>query len=477
MSAVVGRRAAATGGGSGSFPSSSDVSEGGGGEATYLDRSKKSKKKGTPPFVYLFLLIPIGGFLFAITAGKDTRQQDDLQSFAPPPGGTIPANIRRRQETIMANSPLSDQPEGASSLRLDQDHNDEVQLPMTTPKQPTTTETTTSTETTSLSTTATGTTTSSSSRRILKLSEGLVRSPNTVVTAYVNLKSKFDKSQYLKWMGNMLSMQDAMVIFTSDDMVDIIKSRRSHAADRTVIVVLDKSLADLQLVQKYPDESFWQKQLDSDPEKRIHRSYQLFWIWLSKTWFVTEAMKLDFFGSDVYMWSDIGCFRNGRYNDKQIIQHRELIPQDRILQMAHHPPYPPPYVWWNDKYHNKPMFYHSGSQMVGYRSTWDTFHQQVMVTIEGFLERHMFIGEDQTVLQSTCLREPLCAYVPQDQVQDNHYFGLRYVLHYGGDNYQLFYPPTNLPAEKSSVPQEEIDRQLQAIRDKTAKVQLNFHLA
>ena len=65
-------------------------------------------------------------------------------------------------------------------------------------------------------------------------------------------------------------------------------------------------------------------------------------------------------------------------------------------------------------------------------------HEQFLDTIDGFLQRHMIIVEDQAVLQSVCLRFPkLCAYVPFNQVQDNHYFGLRHVLHHGG-NYQLW---------------------------------------
>jgi hypothetical protein len=240
-----------------------------------------------------------------------------------------------------------------------------------------------------------------------------------------------------------------MVIFTSPELVETMQGFRQHALNRTVIIPME--LGDVELVQKY-DEAFWQHQLDIDPEKRIHKSYQLFWIWLSKTFLVKTAAELNIFNSDIYMWSDIGCFRNTKYNGKEMIAHREVVPTERIFQMAHHEPRPPPYIWWNDKYNQKPLFYHSGSQMVGYKNTWLTFHTEFMATIAGFVERDMFIGEDQTVLQSTCLRIPaICAYVPMTQVNDNHYFGLRYVVHNGGDKYQYWYPPLGLPAERSDV--------------------------
>jgi len=292
----------------------------------------------------------------------------------------------------------------------------------------------------------------SSKFKINKQVDTLVKSPNTVVTAYFTLKSKYAKEEYQKWMSNMLAINDAMVIFTTPDLVTMMQGFRAHATNRTVVISMD--LENVEIVEKFATQTdFWSNQLDQDPEKRIHRSFQLFWIWLSKSYFVVTASDLNFFESDVYAWSDIGCFRNGRYRDKEMISQRNNIPEDRILQMAHHKPNPPPYLWWNDKYDQKPLFYHSGSQMVGYKKVWKNFHGEFMKTIDGFIERNMFIGEDQTVLQSTCSRNPnLCAYVPFDQVSDNHYFGLRYVLYTPGKKYEYWYPPTSgIVAEKSEV--------------------------
>lgn len=231
-----------------------------------------------------------------------------------------------------------------------------------------------------------------------------------------------------------------MVIFTSPDRVDQIRNFRSHAVNQTLIVSME--LADVPLAKQY-DQAFWEHQFDIDVEKRIHRSYQLFWIWLSKSWFVTEAIRKNPFESDVFVWSDIGCFRQKRYNGKEMVQHREYIPRDAILQLAHHKPIAPPNksVWWNDKFGEKKHFYHSGSQMAGFKDSWMTFHGYFMETIQGFADRDMFVGEDQAVLQSTCLQHPdVCEYIPHDQVKDNFYFGLRYVLHHEG-TYERWRPP------------------------------------
>lgn len=394
--------------------------------------SQRDKKKtGTPVFLYLIPIVPI---LFTILMSGKSGDQD--ASFGAPP-----------QQQALRSAPVQQQaqpkvivPEIAVKQQLVA-----VQPPQEEEKEDKPEE--------KRSAAAGGDSSNPLGLELLK-QDTLVSAQNTVVTGYFTLKSKYAKEEYIKWMSNMLSLQDAMVIFTSPAMVETIQGLRSHAKDRTVIIPLD--LSQLELVKLY-DEKFWQAQLDKDPEKRIHKSYELFWIWLSKSFFVKTAIDLNLYGSDVYMWSDIGCFRNGRYRDKEMIVQRQLIPRDRIFQMAHHEPQPPPYIWWNDKYNQKPLFYHSGSQMIGYKDTWRTFHAAFLETITGFIQRDLFIGEDQTVLQSTCLRIPtLCAYVPMTQIGDNHYFGLRHLLHYGtpvapAKEYTYWYPPAGLTAERADV--------------------------
>lgn len=281
-----------------------------------------------------------------------------------------------------------------------------------------------------------------------KLSEQLASSPNTVVTAYFSVKSKYGSDKYDEWMKNILSIQDAMVIFTQKDTVDKIKELRAHAMAKTVVI--EMKLEDLPIAQVGDSDSFWENQLDIDREKKRHQSYQLFWIWLSKSWWTTQAIHLNYFSSEFYMWSDIGCFRNAKYNNKQVIQHPDVVPQGALLFMAHHPPNPPPQPIWMDKFKEKQHFYHSGSQAAGTATAWRSYHAQFSKTLDEFIAAGLFIGEDQCVLQAACLQQPaLCAYVPFDQVNDNHYFGLRYVLHSGpkssrrkDGNYEYWRPPS-----------------------------------
>jgi len=47
---------------------------------------------------------------------------------------------------------------------------------------------------------------------------------HTVVTSYFRIKSKHSRNEYNTWMRNILSMQDAMVIFTTPEEEERIKS-------------------------------------------------------------------------------------------------------------------------------------------------------------------------------------------------------------------------------------------------------------
>jgi len=374
------------------------------------DASSREQRQ-TPVFVYLFPLLPI---LFMIAMLGKSPEGPGNESFMAPPDTK---QVKRAIPEIIK-----------ATVDVSHTAKNEVNIPVKEEKD------------------------LNSKFKITRGAEKLISAQNTVVTGYFTVKSKVAKEEYLKWMENMLSLQDAMVIFTTADLVEMMQGFRAHARNRTVVVAMD--LNDVEIVEKFADKSdFWPQQLEKDPEKRIHRSFELFWIWLSKSYFVTTAINFNFFDSDLYMWSDIGCFRRKNYNFKEMILQRDKVPTDRILQMAHHKPNPPPYIWWNDKYTQRALFYHSGSQMVGYQDTWLAFHTEFLKTIDGFVQRSMFIGEDQTVLQSTCSRVPsLCAYVSFDQVGDNHYFGLRYVTHTPNKTYKYWYPPTSgIVAERHEV--------------------------
>ncbi|XRB00910.1 glyco_trans_2-like domain-containing protein [Pycnococcus provasolii] len=92
--------------------------------------------------------------------------------------------------------------------------------------------------------------------------------PSTIVTAYFEFPSKHSSKEYDAWMANMLSLQDAMVIYTTADMVPKIERLRAHAIDHTVVVAT--TLEDTRVAKRY-DAAFWKAQHQMDIERRTHK--------------------------------------------------------------------------------------------------------------------------------------------------------------------------------------------------------------
>jgi hypothetical protein len=233
--------------------------------------------------------------------------------------------------------------------------------------------------------------------------------------------------------------------------------------------------------------AYWEHQLEIDPERRLHKSYQLFWIWLSKTWFVTTAALLQqhlfvmhndgadsspgtvpFINIQTWMWADIGSFRNERFANARLIQHPEALldvdnntsneARTTVVWMAHHAPNPPTDPYWNDKLDpdEKVHYYHGGSHgLAATVEAWVRYYLYFVDTLDEYGRRGLFVGEDQCVLQTTCLLHPeSCAYLSHDRVNDHRYFGLRSALRFGNPKqgrYELWRPPPSTTTTNSTT--------------------------
>lgn len=196
-------------------------------------------------------------------------------------------------------------------------------------------------------------------------------------------------------------------------MIEQVKAMRQHAKNRTVIVP-SMELQDLPLGTLYSD-GFWQDQLNRDPERSLHISYKLFWVWLSKSWFTTQAIRLNPFHSDLFLWSDIGCFREGKYNHQTIIRHREIVPANEMLFLAHTKPNPRPGQKMVYRYEDPKSFYHSGSLFVGYKETWTRYHEKFLETMDRSIrgsKKDHFGGSSHSSEHVPVLPGHLCLFDP-----------------------------------------------------------------
>lgn len=244
---------------------------------------------------------------------------------------------------------------------------------------------------------------------------------STIVSAYFELPQghgKRDNSFYLDYMRNFLCINDPVIVFTQPQYVKQMKQLRAHAPDRTLIVPMDFEDIEIGNHVHWSDEH-WQDQcrLKIDPacHEGNERNGNLYKIWLGKTWIVNQAVRLNPFGSDVFSWMDIGLMREGEYFcGDTVMRHPEIVPEDdRILlfmwrkldELEDHMRYENPIFSEGFK-----SFYVTGGCIGGNAEAWRRFLDKMEETMVLFDEKGVGLSEDQSVMQSTCMRnEGLCA--------------------------------------------------------------------
>lgn len=269
-------------------------------------------------------------------------------------------------------------------------------------------------------------------------------SNTTIVTSHFVVDANPYTDTYYAYISHFLTVQDSMVIFTCSKMVNRMKLLRSLWPARTVIVeVLD--LHDLPVSKLgNSDGSFWENQLNMDPYKNEHVSYEFYWMWLSKSWFVNEAIRFNFFDSQFFVYSDIELFRTKKYLNKRIVQKPNVVPYQSLLWVANTIPNPPANpisdFGLNDNNNddddtNDYHLYHVGNMGAGKIDAWQAFHDEFASTLDKFVQAEQFVGNDDRILQSTCQIHPkLCNYVLAKDVSEDDpavRACLRTVLHKG----------------------------------------------
>jgi len=152
----------------------------------------------------------------------------------------------------------------------------------------------------------------------------------TIVTAYFEFPSKHTNGEFSSWMRNMLSLQDPMVIFTTQDKVETFYRMRGHALNRTLVVVMQ--LADAEVVRWYGMD-FWSAQHNIDPARTVNVNPWLYVVWNEKLNFVSKAIHLNPFNSAYFVWMDVGLLRHPGYNGKRLAIDSTPFAGDRVLML------------------------------------------------------------------------------------------------------------------------------------------------
>jgi len=313
------------------------------------------------------------------------------------------------------------------------------------------------------------------------------KSSTTIVTAHLRIPTSPPTDTFYAYVSHLLTVQDNMIIFTSTDMVERMKLLRSLWPSKTVIV--EMQLDDVPISELGGGGKYWSDQLDMDPEqqRRIMKqdgtttgnvgdddgdgendiaeasfSPKLYWTPLSRSWFVKEAIRFNYFDSSYYVWTDIELFKTKKYLNKKIVRNvPSNVPTNSILWMSRSVPDPPenPIVvpgsgsvrGGSDREvssvasKTKTTPYHIGNMGAGTANAWLDLHDKYAATLQQFVQtKQSFVGNADAVLQATCqLYVDNCRYALASDVDDvATKASLRTVLHVGknknGKKFKLY---------------------------------------
>jgi len=214
-----------------------------------------------------------------------------------------------------------------------------------------------------------------------------------VVTCYFQIKSKFPMSCYITWMKNMLAIQTPMVIFCDKESYPMIHAQRPYS---TKIIIMK-----LEEFHSYKYIDTYRANYEMDHER--YHSPELYLLWAEKAHFLKQAIQMNPFQSETYLWVDIGCFRESppvRGPNMSILKTKVLVLNvtpftEEELQCTKETL--PSFLTTN----------RIGATIFGGgKDVLLRYHDLYYEMVEYFIQTGRFIGKDQSILNSVYLLNP-----------------------------------------------------------------------
>ena len=161
------------------------------------------------------------------------------------------------------------------------------------------------------------------------------------------------------------------------------------------------------LMSRTYDVQFWQDQHAKDPERKVHRSYFIYWIWNEKLEFLRRTIEENPFHSDFFAWVDIGYFREANFNDQVMLKQIPAgLKQNQVLGL-------------DVSFSNKD--YMGGGFIGGYRTGILRFHRIFYYLLEA--NKDSFIGKDQDHFKKACVENKgMCLLIKPDKSHGDPWF-------------------------------------------------------
>jgi len=200
----------------------------------------------------------------------------------------------------------------------------------------------------------------------------------------------------------MLAIDNEMIIFCDPKLVDEIGQFRANKTEKTRIVPCQFSE-----FYTYRYANYFLEHSKMDSEVAIGHNMFLYMIWSEKSHFLKRAIELDPFGSDYFLWTDIGCFRrpNTEYLNWPNRERISSVPKDKVLLLS--------VVPFTDEELSAdsldalPSFKTAnrigGTMFGGGKEVLLLWHDKYYEMLEHFISIDRFIGKDQSIMNSVYL--------------------------------------------------------------------------
>jgi hypothetical protein len=226
---------------------------------------------------------------------------------------------------------------------------------------------------------------------------------STIVTAYFKLtKSKANHETYSMWMKNMLDINNNMVVFCEATTAEDIRRYRRDKLDKTHII--ETTIKDF---YTYRYANYFLEHTKMDRETEIGHNMLLYMIWSEKSHFLKRAIELNPFGTDYFIWTDIGCFRrpNTEYIFWPNAERIAKLPKNRVLLLSVEPFTEAELAITTTA--ALPSFQYAnrigGTIFGGGRDVLLEWHDKYYEMLEYFISIDRFIGKDQSIMNSVYL--------------------------------------------------------------------------
>lgn len=217
----------------------------------------------------------------------------------------------------------------------------------------------------------------------------------SIISCYYKIKSKRSHNNYDTYINNLfnnINKNVNYILFTSRDLEEYFLTKTKLLNNVKIII---KEFDNIELFNKY--KSIWKTQYDMDNQKNTGRGIECYVLWNSKLNFIKEAIELNYFESDKFIWMDIGMIRNNDYiGCLNNFPKYENISNDKIdiilLRNFNNP---------NQKFFQDEI--HIGGTYGGHKNSFIKFIELYYKKFDEYIANNRFIGCDQQIISSVYL--------------------------------------------------------------------------